>query len=180
MWIRVVVSTSLDGSLPSLIKRMVSVSQPRPRPNHHGNLQRVRALPLGKHWVEVVCHLDNHNKRVEQSAGPCESTTQEEENLSHLFFDRCRIHVGNLSDGELCSDLSRNDSLCARVREGSLNAMDGDGGVTPHMSQKIHLERPHGERSHLIIINLNWSHLIKARSLTLLLYMSSLTPILFL
>lgn len=51
--------------------------------------------------------------------------------LFYLFFDDSRLHVGNLSNGELGSDLGRDDGLCAWVREGPLNAVDGDGGVAP-------------------------------------------------
>lgn len=58
----------------------------------------------------------------------------------YLFLDHSRIHVGNLSNGELSSNLCRDDSLCTGVREGPLNAMDGDSGVAPHVGQQVHLK----------------------------------------
>lgn len=53
--------------------------------------------------------------------------------LLYLFFDHSRVHVRNLPDGELGSNLGRDNSLCAGVGEGPLNAMDGDCGVAPHV-----------------------------------------------
>lgn len=41
--------TFLDSSLACFIKSMLSVSQPRLGPDHHGDLQLVGTLPLGKH-----------------------------------------------------------------------------------------------------------------------------------
>lgn len=59
-----VLCTSLDGSFPSLIEGMLSVSQPRLGPDHHGDLQLVRTLPLGKHRVKVVCYLKHRPNRI--------------------------------------------------------------------------------------------------------------------
>lgn len=56
------------------------------------------------------------------------------DSLFYLFFDRSRIHVGNLSDGELSSDLSRDDCLRSGVGKGPLNAVDGHSGVSPQVS----------------------------------------------
>lgn len=58
----------------------------------------------------------------------------------YLFFDQSRVHVGNLSNGKFSNHLSRDDSFCTRVREGPLNAMDGDSGVAPHVGQQVHLQ----------------------------------------
>lgn len=57
----------------------------------------------------------------------------------YLFFDHSRVHVGNLSDGKLGGNLGRDDSLCARIREGPLNTMNGHCRVAPHVGQQVHL-----------------------------------------
>jgi len=57
----------------------------------------------------------------------------------HLFLDHRGVHVGNLSDGELRGDLGGDDGLRAGVGEGPLDAVDGDGGVAPHVGQQVHL-----------------------------------------
>lgn len=61
--------TSLNGSLPSLIERMLSVSQPRLGPDHHGDFQLVRTLPLSEHRVKVVCYLKRQTNANNQSRG---------------------------------------------------------------------------------------------------------------
>lgn len=98
--------------------------------------------------------------------------------LFYLFLHHGRVHVGNLSNGELSSDLSRDDGLCARVREGPLDAMDGDGGVAPHVGQQVHLQETQNDRS--CRLEADYSDHFQDDTLTLLLYMSWLTPILFL
>lgn len=56
------------------------------------------------------------------------------DSLFYLFFDCGRIHVGNLSDGELSSDLSRDDCLRSGVGKSPLDAVDGHSGVSPQVS----------------------------------------------
>ena len=58
----------------------------------------------------------------------------------YLFFHHSRVHVWDLSDGELSSNFSRDDSLCAGVREGPLYAVDGDSGVAPPVCQQVNLQ----------------------------------------
>ena len=71
--------------------------------------------------------------------------------LFYLFLDHSRVHVGNLSNGELSNNLSRDDSLCARVREGPLNAMDADSGIAPHVGQQVHLQDIYGEITYAVV-----------------------------
>lgn len=54
--------------------------------------------------------------------------------LLYLFFDCSRIHIGNLSNGELSSDLSRDDRLRSGVGKSPLYAVDGNSGVSPQVS----------------------------------------------
>ncbi len=137
------VSTSLDSSLPSLIERMLCVSQPRLGSDHHGDLQLVRTLPLGKHRLQVVCHLKHQMQEQTYFFGRNNELVLTELSshiLFYLLLDHGRVHVGNLSDGEFGRNLSRDHSLCAGVREGPLNAVDRDSGVAPHVGQQVHLQ----------------------------------------
>lgn len=163
--------TSFDSRLPSLIERMLSVSQPRLGPDHHSDFQLVRTLPFGKHRVKVICHLKHRTNRVRAEAvyGKKFLAYKKKKTpfgyfskhsvhiLFYLFLDHCRVHVGNLSNGELSSNLSRDDSLCSRVREGPLNAMDGDSGVAPPVCQQVHLQ----EKYNVVVCTLPQSRLFR-------------------
>jgi len=65
----------------------------------------------------------------------------------HLLLDGSRVHVWHLSDGELGGDLGGDHSLGARGGEGPLDAVDGDGGVAPHVGQQVHLRDRRRRRS---------------------------------
>lgn len=57
----------------------------------------------------------------------------------YLFLHHCRLHVGNLADGELGRDFSGDDGFGSGAGECALDAVDGHGGETPQMSQKVDL-----------------------------------------
>lgn len=46
-------------------------------------------------------------------------------------------HVGDRADGELANDLGGDDGLGTSSREGSLNSVEGEGGVAPASLQGI-------------------------------------------
>ena len=90
--------------------------------------------------------------------------------LFYLFFDHSRVHVGDLSNGELGSNLSRDYSLSAGVGEGPLDAMDGDSGVAPQVSQQVHLQKTPQIESQLSLTfhytdSIHSSHLVAVHEL---------------
>lgn len=93
----------------------------------------------------------------------------------HLFLDHGRVHVGNLSDGELGSDLSRDDSLCTGIRESPRDAVDGDGGIAPHVGQQVNLQETANSNntiSHNVHRDEQLADLFHEHLFTLLVYMS--------
>lgn len=57
--------------------------------------------------------------------------------LLNEFSDFGRVHVRNGTDRELANDLGGHNSLVARAVESTLNAVKGQGWVSPAMLQNI-------------------------------------------
>lgn len=66
----------------------------------------------------------------------------------YLFLHNCRLHVGNLANGEFGRDFSGDDGFCSGAGESSLDAVDGHGGKTPQVSQKVDLSNDEITQSH--------------------------------
>lgn len=141
--VRWTVNTSLNSNLSSLVEWMVSVSQPRFGSYHHCDFELVGTLSFGKHRVKVVCYLKKSTSRKQQkqfTKSKCNRTEHVHTfHVFYLFLDHSRVHVRNLPNWKLSSNLSRDDSLSPRVWKGPLNTVDGDCGVAPHVSQQVHL-----------------------------------------
>ena len=94
IWMLVKSCTSLDSRPPSLIKRVLSVHQPRLCSNHHGDFQLVGTFPLGEHRVKMVSYLKHQHKEIE-------SRGSRRNNL--LSFQKRKNQCGHYDSGAFTS-----------------------------------------------------------------------------